>query len=58
MLLLKHNKFLVRMENELFFVIDIQVSVCLKKYQFTHEHLQNIISFNFLYLQKMICPKL
>ena len=22
------------------------------------QHLQNIISFNFLYLQKMICPKI
>ena len=49
MLLLKHNNWLVRMEKLIVFVIDIQVPVCLKKsINSPMQHMQNIISFNFL----------
>ena len=59
MLLLKHNNCLVRMEKRIVFVIDIQDPVCLKKsINSAMQHLQNVISFNFLYLQKNDLPKI
>ena len=59
MLLLKYNNCLVHMEKWIVFAIDIQIPACLKKsINSPIQHLQNIISFNFLYLQKNDLPKI
>ena len=59
-MLLKHKKCLARMEKRIVFVIVIQVPVCLKKVfiNSSMQHLQNIIYFIFLYLQKLFAKSI
>ena len=58
MLLLKLNNCLVRMENELFCYRYPGSCLSEKSINSPMQHLQNIISFNFLYLQKNDLPKI